>query len=671
MRRMSWMLLTGCVLALGACRTMMPDGETPPKVPPEHWEQNLVPNPDFETDADGDGTPDPWNLPGGMTAWDDQVAHEGDHSLRCTSTDPNVYRLCTAPIHLIPGVRYRYSVAVKGKDIRSSNPSDQGAGICIEWHDADGDWLGGSYAGCKAGTFDWTRVGGESAPVPDEAASAHVVVYLRKKSVGTAWFDAVEVQAIRGPLMRVTLLEPAYRATFETSTKPRDVLLEVAFNRREYAVAHRGLTLRLDLRARDGQPAADYPPRRFVPADEPTRVNVTVPPLPAGPYDLTVELHGPDDEPLAQDTARFHVVPPIERRVSIDERRRLVVDGEPFFPLGLYLGPTEDEHLARIADGGFNTILCYGYGVGKEPEAYLDRAQKHGLKVIYSIKDFYEGTRWFPKHKNEGDTELIREYVTRFRDHPAVIAWYTNDELGPGYLPKLKAAYNLVRTLDPHHPCLQVLCRPAENHLYYGVTDILGVDPYPIPRRPITMVGEWMDTAHAAMRDRKPAWCVPQIFGWGVYRHDPSIREPSFDEKRAMIYLALVHRAQGLICYSYYDQFKDIEAGKKVSQEVFERRWGEIVRIAQVVERIIPALLHGEEVGADLEGRVRFRVLKHDAKATVIAVNTHPSDSVTFALPVAGALKATKLDTRDAVTVEQGTLRDLLPPLGAAVYRVE
>ena len=667
---MRWLVLGVCAVLMMGCPPRVRTTDAP-CVPPEHWEQNLAPNPGFEAAAADKEAPEAWDLPAGQTAWDAAEKQTGVRSLRFTNTKPEVYRLASAPIAIIPGVRYRYAASVKGKDIRSSNPSDKGASICLEWVDADGKWLGGAYAGAKAGTFDWTSVGGESPPVPAKAASAHVVVYLRKKSVGTVWFDDVEVQAIRGARMSATLLEPAYRASFEAPAGPSKVVVEVAVNLREHPEAHHVRRLALQLLDRDGKPVADYPTRRFTPGDEPTLVNVTVPALPVGAYDLRVELRDRKHEPLAEDSVRFHVVPPVPRDVHLDGRGRLIVRGKPFFPLGLYLGPTEDEHLARIAAGGFNTILCYGYGAAKDPEAYLARAQKHGLKVVYSIKDFYESSRWFPKSHKMDDTELIRHYVTRLRNHPALIAWYTNDELGPAWMPKLKAAYDLVRTLDPDHPCFQVLCRPPENRFYYGVTDVLGVDPYPIPRRPASMVGDWMDTATRAMRHRKPVWCVPQIFQWGVYHHNPDEREPTFDEKRAMIYLALIHRAQGLICYSYYDLFKDVEAGRKVPQEVFERRWGEVARVSQVVKQIIPALLEGEETDARLEGTVRHRILRAGNTSTVIVVNTDSASSATLSLPVPAGTVARQLDTGRSVPIRDGKLHDLLGPLGAAIYTVE
>jgi hypothetical protein len=643
-----------------------------PAVPPEHWEQNLAPNPGFELDADGNQAPDGWRLPQGQCAWDAAERADGQHSLRFTNTDPGVYRLATAPVALIPGLRYRFSVAVKGQDIRSEDPSDRGATLCIEWQDAQDKWLGGAYPRGLVGTFAWTRAGGETSVVPPNAARAHVALYMREKTVGTAWFDDVQVEALRGPLLCVTLLEPAYQATLEPPTDQQKVVLEVRLNPREHPIAASGLRLRLALRDPGGEPVACYPLRRVPCTEEPLLVSAAVPELPFGTYQFAVELLGRGGDPLAQDTARFHVVPPVQRKVRVDARGRLLVEGQPFFPLGLYLGPTEDEHLARIAQGGFNTLLCYGYGPATDPRAYLDRAAKHGLKVIYSIKDFYEGSEWYPKREGKTDEDLIRDYVTQLRDHPALLAWYTNDELGPEWMPKLRAAYDLVRTLDPDHPTFQVLCQPDENHLYYGVTDILGVDPYPIPRRPVTMVGEWMDTARAAMRDRKPAWCVPQIFQWGVYHHDAAEREPTADEKRAMIYLALIHRAQGLVCYSYHDLFKDVPAGKQVPQEVFERRWTEVTDALRDIREILPFLLDGEETAADLTSRVRYRVLRLKDKACVIFVNTDPKDMAAALIPLPCGTTARKLRSGLVVPILGGKLSmAILPPLGAAVYVVE
>ena len=583
------------------------------RVPEDHWGRNLAPNPGLELDAPA------WNLPPGQCAWDAAEKHSGARSLRFTNTDRDVYRLITAPVALIPGVRYRISAWVKGKDVRDSDAHGQGAGLCIEWSDKTGKWLGGYYPECKAGTFDWTRLEGETGAVPADAASAHVVLYLRQHNTGTAWFDDVEVTAIRGPVLDFGIVSPHYRAMVQRPTEGKRLGLRLRLNLAEHDLPKSGLAFEASVAAADGRVVVTRRSPRQAETQGTAYWVVDLPDLAVGRYTLAVALLYVDALRLSEPTkAAFRVAEPKSRKVMLDEAGRLLVEGKPFFPLGLYLGPTEDEHLERIAKAGFNTILCYGYGAGKDPRAYLDRAAKHGLKVIYSIKDFYEGSTWYPKQGATSDLDQMRKYITELRDHPALLAWYTNDELEPRWMPKLQAAYDLVCQLDPDHPAFQVLCVPSQNHLYYGVTDILGVDPYPIPRHPVTMVGEWMDTARTATWWAKPVWCVPQIFQWANYSKDAKDREPTFEEKRAMVCLALIHGAQGLICYSYYDLLKgDDEA-------VFDRRWKEVSAIAGEVAKLAPVLLEGREVAADLKGAVRYRAIEHNGATHILAVNTLP-----------------------------------------------
>ncbi|MBM4039372.1 MAG: hypothetical protein FJ290_12735 [Planctomycetes bacterium] len=610
-------LATAMLSAMSACLLA-----GSPKVPEDHWGKNLVPNPGLELDAVG------WNLPPGQCAWDAAEKRSGARSLRFTNTDRELYRLVTAPVALIPAVRYRISAWVKGKDVRG-DPQDQGAGLCIEWSDKAGKWLGGHYPGCKAGTFDWTRIKSETGAVPADAASAHVVLYLRQHTTGTAWFDDVEVTAIRGPVLDFGIVSPHYRAVVQRPTEGKKLGLRLRLNLAEHDLPGSGLTFEATIAGADGRVLATRRSARQAETQETAYWVVDLPELAVGRYALATGLLYLNALRLGEPTkAAFHVAEPVPRKVTLDETGRLLVEGKPFFPLGLYLGPTEDEHLDRIAKAGFNTILCYGYGAGENPRAYLDRAQKHGLKVIYSIKDFYEGSTWYPKQGRMSDLDQMRKYITELRDHPALLAWYTNDELGPEWMPKLQAAYDLVCDLDPDHPAFQVLCVPSQNHLYYGVTDILGVDPYPIPRHPVTMVGEWMDTARDAMWRAKPVWCVPQIFQWANYSKDAKDREPTAEEKRAMVCLALIHGAQGLICYSYYDLLKGDD------KAVFARRWKEVSSIATEVAKLAPVLLEGKEVAADLKGPVRYRALAHDGATHILAVNTLPKPlDVTVGLP--------------------------------------
>jgi hypothetical protein len=91
---------------------------------------------------------------------------------------------------------------------------------------------------------------------------------------------------------------------------------------------------------------------------------------------------------------------------------------------------------------------------GSPDRQQMDLAHKPGLKVIYSIKDWYAGSQWCPPSiRTIGDEEpQVRARVREFRNHPALLAWYLNDESRNGdaasfHVPQLAACpFRLLKT---------------------------------------------------------------------------------------------------------------------------------------------------------------------------------------------------------------------------------
>lgn len=140
------------------------------------------------------------------------------------------------------------------------------------------------------------------------------------------------------------------------------------------------------------------------------------------------------------------------------------------------------------------------------------------------------------------------------------------------------------------------------------------------------MVAEWTKSAREEMKHCKPVWVVPQIFAWSVYTGKPEEREPTLGEKRCMAYLALIHGANGLIFYSYFDLFRDI-GGKKAEPEVFERRWNEVRQLGKELASLLTVLLEGETVSVKVgqpENMVNFRCFRLKNEICLLVAN--PSD---------------------------------------------
>lgn len=122
------------------------------------------------------------------------------------------------------------------------------------------------------------------------------------------------------------------------------------------------------------------------------------------------------------------------------------VNGQPFFPIGIYaVDATEFEYIARF---GFNLVQTYRfYGLSDEDkQAFLDEAHRHGL-MVYAHLDGH-------KDLNSQKIEQIKAVVSRFKNHPALYAWYLADEpsvktMSPQTLSDL---YQWIKCNDPNHP---------------------------------------------------------------------------------------------------------------------------------------------------------------------------------------------------------------------------
>jgi hypothetical protein len=303
----------------------------------------------------------------------------------------------------------------------------------------------------------------------------------------------------------------------------------------------------------------------------------------------------------------------------IDERGRFILNGQPFFPLGLYVVQCTNGNYSReldeIADSPFDTLMNYAINkcgtdsTDAQILSYLDQVESRNLKLIFSLIDYFG--------RGQKDVNTIAHKVQTFKDHPAVICWYMNDERDPAYLGELTARYRKIRKLDGNHPVWSVHWNTKWLLMEAHTTDIVGVDPYPIDSKPITLVSQMADAANKA---GKPLWLVPQIFSWTDYPADfrsKTGRPPTRDEMRAMTYLAINHGAKGLVYYSYFNIRNDAD---------FHIRWPQLKEIAREVDNLRSVILSIERTDKNEiicnNKDIDFKLMrKHDAYY-LSAVNT-------------------------------------------------
>eukprot|EP00729_Bicosta_minor_P022559 gene22559-7986_t len=172
---------------------------------------------------------------------------------------------------------------------------------------------------------------------------------------------------------------------------------------------------------------------------------------------------------------------------------RLMVDGTPFFPVGVYVHSLNTTDWDAIAAAGYNTVLTYTNGHAHESfalpnastiattNAFLDNANARGIIVLLSLKDFYPD-----KAPTSTDVEALwKATVAAFVHHPALLGWYLADEVKTAGLGEVSARYAAVAAADPNHITYTVLDggimqrAGADGANYRNLSSVLGHDPYP------------------------------------------------------------------------------------------------------------------------------------------------------------------------------------------------
>jgi hypothetical protein len=629
---------------------------------------NVVQNSSFEQVAERGPLPAAWSGTTKVYARETNTGRDGTACLRFSSTDARQYVLCTQKVPVGPGWKCQFSGWVKTRDVEGP---ESGATLCMEWSGPDGKWLGGSYPGGIRGTRDWTRIEGVAC-IPPQAQNVRLSCYLRHGMTGTAWFDDVTLVRVADPPLSTLLLSPVYRGRID-GTGPASIRARIRWNLKERGLKPAEVSLRAHLIAAQG-PALHTLERR--PQDEaPLDLEIPCVTLEPGHYRLTICLLDRAGKTLQQD------VLPIERVASdfrpacvIDAHRRLLVHGRPFFPIGMYWSTIKEDDLRMFGESKFNCIMPYG----SPTRAQMDLAEKYGQRVIYSIKDWYAGSTYCPRAiRTKADEEpLVRQRVREMRDHPALLAWYLNDELSQTFIPQLEAHQRWVAEEDAGHPTWAVLYQYREVAAYRNTFDVIGTDPYPIGRKPASEAAVWTAETLRQVDGVRPLWQVPQLHNWANYEKNPAhpekLHTPSFDEVRSMAWQCIAEGATGLVFYSWGDV-------KRNPDVPFDVQWAGLKRIAAEIDSLAAVLLSVEPAPritahddtAAQPAWLHSLVRRHQGKLYLFAVNDGDGQGrITWTLST--PVKSVRVHGKpQAIGSSGSTFADALKPLAVTVYEIE
>lgn len=369
------------------------------------------------------------------------------------------------------------------------------------------------------------------------------------------------------------------------------------------------------------------------------------------------------------------ILPSAPSEVYLDAEGVCIVNGERFFPLGLYhVGNetghlnvdsaiagdpalTEEQNFALVAAQGFNTVVT----VDTQRE-YLDLASKYGMRVL--------------QFASMGGGELERS-VRAQKEHPALLAWSLNDEPQLDVIVKyeLLDRYKQMRAYDPYHPVWVA----QHSDFVHGVFtyDIVAAEHYhwdvmTIGRRgrlavlPGTTQRVWR--ARSAVRPGQGVWLVTQAMGGDVY----VVVSPA--ELRNRHYQAIVGGARGILTFTY-------TFGERMEDGLhwrFDRHspdlWASCGALNHELRSLLPVLsAPGGEYNLRIDSApdIRYMRRQYAGRLYVIAVNIGRKPQ-RFELEIPSGRSRARLVIEDrVVAVPDGRLVHWLDLFGARVYEIE
>ena len=374
----------------------------------------------------------------------------------------------------------------------------------------------------------------------------------------------------------------------------------------------------------------------------------------------------------------------VSRRVTLRDDGMTLIDGKPFFPIGLYSvckrefnGHDLDKAFSDIKKGGFNFVHTYGQG----SDEFLQCARKYDMQIWLASK------------------RITDRFLNTLCGNPNILAWYLGDDTSDVMsAEELHALDSLVKAYDPTRISCQadpvgtttLLNQQSRYANYVTGTDVFMPEIYPVRGKE----GDETDSTCVAKTisdmkcfandvrmygDGRPrgCWAIIQGFkGWHLWHHFPSK-----EQLYAMAWASVVHGAHGVVWYTY-GGFYDKE-NKRQNEGVTStpERWGWFCETATRLKELSPFLVErtpsaqpsvAVEEGTETDPfgypSVSCLVKRRGDETVLIAVNSSPSAVKARFSGVPDNI-ATVIWENRSVSANGGGMEDSFAPFDVHVYK--
>jgi hypothetical protein len=332
----------------------------------------------------------------------------------------------------------------------------------------------------------------------------------------------------------------------------------------------------------------------------------------------------------------------------------LLWQGRPFFPIGIYNANHTAAEYQALAANGFNMIQGKFPGKLETFMNSLDLALASNIAVDVPL--------YISDQVRENLPNSLRA-LNAGAKHPAVLDWKILDEPdAESHTPVRDQVPNAYLTLKAAHPNqLFELTLSQADSLGYWVKycDIVQIDRYPVPSRPLTDVYDFCRKAKNAKAPWQPLIFVVQC-GWT----SDLKTQPTYSQARAMVYLAIIGGAKGI---SWYSRQETDQAGNVVWDLTTSPLWPRLKEINSEIQALALPILLGEEVvgiSSGLSGVYAAGKRWQDKLYLLVSNPGEASVAAVFTLPPGmrpHSVRAVGLSGRP--TLDGGNLRVPLGPI--------
>lgn len=370
-----------------------------------------------------------------------------------------------------------------------------------------------------------------------------------------------------------------------------------------------------------------------------------------GVYRLTVESVDTLGNGRTEKTLFYFEEPATGGLFTLRDDGVFLRGGKPFFPLGIARvceadanGFSLDEAVRQCKEAGFNAVSRYGLWKDfATADAWFDLVERHGLMTIADS----ENTR-----ARDDDEARIRN-VLHARRRSSVMIWEVADDTSNFRTgDEVRNSHHFVKALDGRALSSHVDAvwpRHAETYRQYVRTaEVFQFELYPFHSatpwnrsRALADLVASIERVRALHRETgapEPGFIgiVQNFRGWTDWK-----MVPTYDEVRAMSYLAVIHGCRGLRWYAYSGMGAKDPTTEAAADD--PRRWAEMTRLVKELgalareltardARVQPEVTVTEGPARDAFGRPSVSCLLKDVPGGFLMAANHTTNEVTVAI---------------------------------------